>query len=136
MAFFIPVDTERFDSSWDNWVKVSAPEQVIKAVNEVAKAIRKDLVTVSPTGPEPGPQRQRRRAQKGSKGKGYGPIRKAWSRTATKSIKKAAVVVNKAFYAPLVEFGSTHSRARPFAGITLRNAPTTAQQVLDRILRG
>lgn len=162
MKVFNGVDTVAFDRDVTRFFEREAPEDVVFGVNEIAKEVRKDLVAASPQGDEPNPYRSRNRAKRGVRGRGYGPIRKAWSRRSTRKITRPAVVVNLAFYAPMVEFGTpAHlirgrrgrvlgpsaqgkyfgrqvrhpgARPRPFVAPVANRAGITAERVLRRVL--
>lgn len=136
---FYDVDTRDFSRTWRHILDDLAPKDVRAIVNQVARDLRKELEAASPRGPAPGAKRAAKRAQF-TRFRGYGPISEAWRVSrASKRNFATATVYNAAFYAPMVEFGTVNTPARPFVGPVLDRiesiAMASARKVTARIRR-
>jgi len=109
----INVDTTQFDRVLRHTLDQLVPERLVEGINAGAKELRRELVAASPRGPEPAPGGKRAQ-QRARRGRGYGPIWRAWRTKRAKLGALVATVWNAAFYAPLIEYGSSTRRARPF----------------------
>lgn len=135
---FYTVDSRDFSRAWRHILDDLAPKDVRAIVNQTARDLRVELEAASPVGPAPSPRRAAKRAQfaRGD----YGPIRESWRVSrASKRNFATATVYSTAFYAPLVEYGTVRSPARPFAGPVLDRiediALAAARKVTARIRR-
>lgn len=145
MRQFLTIDKRGFTPAWDGWLRKQAPEQISKAVNQVAYAVARIARAESPVGPPPNPYRAQLRSK--YRNADYGPLKKAW-RTAplrgTTGVEgKPARVFNKAYYGWFVEFGTNASnkvtpmRRGPRKGVVrarFHPRPTRARPILAKIL--
>ncbi len=129
--------TKKFDAAVKRHLDQVLPEQIAKGINAIATDLRKEVILSSPRGPRKSPKRFRDRIRLSSGG--YGPIWLAWkiSRASPKNL--LAVVSNKAFYAPFVEFGLEEFgiplRAQNFTRKVIERSASIANRALRRVLK-
>lgn len=131
MTIQVKIDTREFTPVVKEWLKKRVPEMAVKGINEISKEFRRELVKATPR--VASPPSAKRRGLRIIKGTLYGPLRKAWRRRGIKKLGQVASVVNVAFYAHMVEFGTTRSRARSFVAPVLARAGGIMERALKRV---
>ncbi len=137
MSDDIFIDTKKFEVSLKRHFDQVLPAEIAKGVNAIATDLRKEVIIGSPRGPRKSPKRFRDRIRLSSGG--YGPIWMAWKINRANPRNLRAVVFNKAFYAPMVEFGLQEFGipliAQNFTRRVVNRGASIAQRALRRVLK-
>ena len=133
MSDDIFIDSKKFEASLKRHFDQVLPAEIAKGVNAIATDLRKEAIVASPRGPRKSPKRFRDRIRVSSGG--FGPIWTAWKINRANPRNLRAVVFNKAFYAPMVEFATDISGEQPFVRPIIARANSIAQRALRRVLK-
>ena len=118
MAESFTTDMSHLKKQWAVMMEKEAPENILRATNEVAKEVGREMRRAAPKGPPVNLARRAKRLQFARRGD-YGPLKRSLRRRGARVSRRAgkvraARIWFQAFYIRFIILGSAHNRANPF----------------------